>query len=184
LETQRPTYSKSDYSTLLWSLWRLGVRDVIAQANDVKVLEEVIEDLDPPPPLPHYSRAPLLKNLLQAHKNQLNTDPLSLFAWPQSLKITSPPSVPFELAGVHLCFYDEMIGVNDALLIHYGPSKFEVSGYHPPISSISIPLGEALSALVLFRVPIQQNQEQLETGVIHISALGELIKGPWWPKLS
>jgi hypothetical protein len=221
---QPSVYPRADYSSLLWSLWRLGVRQVIAQPHDLTALRAAAHWLNPPPVTPAY-QAPLLIELIEMHQRQLRDEPLSLLAWSQDLELSELPSQPVNLAGIQLCFHDELIGVDDALLIHYGPSQFEVSGYHPPISSLSVPLSDELSALVLFRVtpdqhdaprrrsqsseaylPVKGDEHKgdhlpdtsptytsptytspassLETGVIHISARGELIKGPWWPRLS
>ena len=179
------------HSDLLWSLWRLGVKRVIAQESDVPALQHAARHLEPPPPPPNYQE-PLLTALVEAHQHKLNTAPLSHLAWGREIEVSAPPRTPLEFEGVHLSFHDELIGIADSLLIHYGPSRFEVSGYHPPISSLSVPLGDEVSALVLFRTTAtsrrgQPNKPQsphsLETGVIHISAQGLLLKGPWWPRL-
>jgi hypothetical protein len=91
------------------------------------------------------------------------------------------------LERVALCFQDELIGARHALLIHYGAEHFEVSGYHSPISSISVPLG-GVSALVITRL-VDSEPDKLEgnqllrTGIFQINAEGELLKGPWWPHL-
>ena len=129
-------------------------------------------------------------------------------AWSERILITPPPQSPLQFDGVQLCFHDELIGVEDAFLIHYGPSRFEVSGYHSPMSSLSVPLGDELSALLLFRVSVPEtaladsypvmgrrpaqssgsppqitSSRASETCVVHLNAQGDLIKGPWWPKL-
>lgn len=218
-EAHSEPYSQLDCSNLLWSLWRLGVRRVIALEADVTALVQASRALHPPPPLPDY-QAPLLRGLIERHQRELTLAPLSHLAWSERLEISPLPSEPLDLSGVQLCFHDELIGVRDALLIHYGPSRFEVSGYHPPISSLSVPLGDELSALVLFRLPAPRDSRgegsrgersgemttqtprgrssstpsldeqllelavaDLETSVSHLSARGELIKGPWWPRL-
>ena len=199
------------YSHLLWSLWRLGVRHLVALPHDWEQLQKARHQLTNPPPLPHY-KDPFLQQLIKHQRQALRADPFSQMGWSDQILITPPPTSPLQFDGVQLCFHDELIGVEDAFLIHYGPSRFEVSGYHSPMSSLSVPLGDELSALLLFRVsrptepssnslkyplisasPSQINQktsvsavslsEVNETGVVQINAQGKLIKGPWWPKL-
>jgi len=193
----------SDYSDLLWSLWRLGVKHLVALPHDRSLLQRARAHLDPPPPMPRYQE-PLLQELAGHQRQILRSDPLSQIAWSELMQITPPPTSPLQFDGVQLCFHDELIGVEDAFLIHYGPSRFEVSGYHSPMSSLSVPLGDELSALLLFRVsrsvaptrPPQYpligsssasrhgvREEPNETGVVQVNAKGILVKGPWWPKL-
>ena len=195
------------YSHLLWSLWRLGVKHLIALPHDRGLLQRARDRLDAPPPIPRYHE-PLLRELIHRQRLALRAAPLSQMAWSERILITPPPRSPLQFDGVQLCFHDELIGVEDAFLIHYGPSRFEVSGYHSPMSSLSVPLGDELSALLLFRVsapetvstkshpiigrpaspyhdssPHAASSGPSETCVVHLNAQGELIKGPWWPKL-
>ena len=195
------------YSNLLWSLWRLGVKHLVALPHDWEQLKKAQTRLGKPPPLPQHED-PLLQQLVDHQRRMLRADPLSQMAWVDRILITPPPKSPLQFAGVQLCFHDELIGVEDAFLIHYGPSRFEVSGYHSPMSSLSVPLGDELIALLLFRVsrsavskrtrehpligdrPKQMSEvdylnlnEPSETGVVQINAQGNLIKGPWWPNL-
>jgi hypothetical protein len=101
-----------------------------------------------------------------------------------SLEILSIPSTPLEFDGINFCFHDELIGDPNAFLIHYGASSFDVSGFHYPISAISVPIGEQLSALLIARIPYDNGEkDQRETCVMELNAQGVLLKGPWWPRL-
>lgn len=195
-----------NYSYLLWSLWRLGVRRLVALPHDRALLEAARSQLSEPPPIPRHQE-PLLHHLITSQRKKHLANPLLQMAWSERMVITPPPQSPLQFDGVQLCFHDELIGVSDAFLIHYGPSRFEVSGYHSPMSSLSVPLGDELSALLLFRVPQPSeagtssypiiggstsmthstfdvsHTGPRETCVVQINARGERIKGPWWPKL-
>ena len=187
---------QTPYSDLIWSLKRLDVRSLIALPQECVALQKAYANLSPPPDLPQHSEDLMIKmtqDRLQSQRQDKLLHPNRLLP-PRSehIMIIPPPKTPFALDGLKLCFHDELIGADDALLIHYGPSRFEVSGYHPPISSLSIPLGQELSAYILMRATVrnvaQSEVEHIpnkrETVVIQINAQGERLKGPWYPRLN
>jgi hypothetical protein len=197
--TQTSDEQQEKYSDLLWSLWRFGVTKMIAQPSQVIKLKASRNRLSPPPSRPKHS-VELLSDLSSRHAQALSGSTLSSQRdlwrsappWPHRIEVLSIPEEPFILDGLHLCFHDELIGVDNALLVHYGPSQYELNGYHPVISALSVPLDVDLSALIILRMKRREAQRWVdfpitrdrETCVIHISARGELVQGPWWPKLN
>ena len=172
------------YSDLLWTLRRLGVVDIIAHDFEKFCLERALDDLGRPPKLMEYS-ASLLQGLHEERRNRFIKDPINESLWTENINLMSIPQVPFEFDQIKLCFHDELIGSPDAFLIHYGASHHQVTGYHHPISAISIPISDELSALLISQVPYQDTSGKLgeiETCVMHLSSQGHLLKGPWWPR--
>ena len=126
------------YSDLIWTLRRLGVIDIIAHDYEKSCLEQALDNLERPPKLMKYS-ASLLQGLHEERRNRFIQDPVSESLWTENINLMSIPETPFEFDQIKLCFHDELIGAPDAFLIHYGASHYQVSGYHPPISAISLP---------------------------------------------
>lgn len=172
---------------------------MIAPPKQLMGLEFSRNHLNRPPERPKHD-VELLSDLCQRQSLQLHGEAgdtpqdhwLLTPPWPQGVDLLPIPEEPYLLDGLKLCFHDELIGVDDALLIHYGPSQYEVNGYHPVISALSVPIEVELSALIILRMERREAQRwvdfpltrERETCVIHISAQGALIKGPWWPKLN
>ena len=150
LQTQR-----QERSHLLWSLRRFGVRRVITPPEELSHFQEAQRKLSVPPPLPpNLSSVALLSDLYRIEQQRSLINPLHEIGGPAQLKLSPPPSAPLPLRDLMICFHDELIGVRDALLVHYGAERFEVSGYHSPISSVSVPLGVELSALIITRLDL------------------------------
>ena len=172
------------YSDLLWTLRRLGVVDIIAHDYEKLCLEQALDHLERPPKLMKYS-ASLLQGLHEERRNRFIKDPINESLWTENINLMPIPKLPFEFDQIKLCFHDELIGSPDAFLIHYGASHHQVSGYHHPISAISVPISDELSALLISQLPYQDNSGKLgeiETCVMHLSSQGHLLKGPWWPR--
>ena len=185
VETAPPRPQQSaELSKLLWSLWRLGVTSIVAQANEYSELKRAIIELSPPP-LPVADPHPILGRLATQRQSVIERDLFVELPLTRSVELLLVPEKPLVFDTLKLCFHDELIGDPNAFLIHYGPSHFEVSGFHHPISAISIPVGDQVSASIIARLPYQQDgrSETIETCVIQLDPQGDIIKGPWWPKM-
>ena len=172
-----------ELSEIVWVLWRLGVERAVARDTEKKRLERVLSSLKPPPlqPPPQH---PLLSQLIDNRRDLIRDDLYGSIPVKRSLQLLSIPDAPLEFDGVKLCFQDELIGDPKAFLIHYGASQFDVSGFHYPISAISVPIGQNVSALLIARLPYEgEPSTTRETCVMEINSRGELLKGPWWPRL-
>ena len=183
-EKNNTPFSLKPYSDLLWMLRRLGVANIIAHSYEKDCLQQALENLDRPPALMKYS-ASLLEGLHEERRNRFLQDPINESLWTKTINLMSIPETPFEFDQIKLCFHDELIGASDAFLIHYGASHYQVSGYHHPISAISVPIGAEVSALLIAQLPYQDalgKVGEIETCVMHLSAAGHLLKGPWWPR--
>lgn len=182
---------KKPYSDIIWTLWRIGVTDIIAHPIELKFLTHALNHLEPAPPLVNH-QSPILKQLHRQRRERLQHEPEFYSPWSQHIRCLDIPSSPLQFDHLKLCFHDELIGAANAFLIHYGESHYEVSGYHPPISAISVPISSELTVLVIAQLPYQSTHtdqidhhspDKKETCVMHLSAEGLLLKGPWWPKL-
>ncbi len=182
--TSSPQLKLKPYSDLLWTLRRLGVSNVIAHPYELNVLCSALENLERPPPIPQYKTS-LLQGLHEERRNQFLRDPIQGALWTQNMNLLPIPKKPFSFDQIKLCFHDELIGSPDAFLIHYGESHHQVTGYHHPISAISVPVSPEISAVLISQLPYQDKNEnagEIETCVMHLSAQGELLNGPWWPR--
>ena len=185
-QTKGHTFHQN-YSDLLWTLWRLGAHTMIAQTKEHQHLEHALKYLQPPP-APYQYEDRLLEQLQSSQRKRLKENIWSQLPWSKKFKVLSIPEKPFVFDEINLCFHDELIGQSNAFLIHYGLSHFNVSGYHHPISAISVPVGDEVSALLIARIPYKNKDSsvvnsELETCVIHLDAQGQKLKGPWWPRL-
>jgi hypothetical protein len=180
------SYLSQDLSDMLWTLWRIGATTIIAHPKEQSALTEALTQLHIPPSFPS-DHHPILDRLHEERRTLVRENITDLLPWPKQIDIRGLPPQPINFDQIKLCFHDELIGTPNAFLIHYGPSHFDVSGYHHPISAISVPIGEALTALLIAQIPYadQSTHEQnIETCVIHLSSKGERLKGPWWPRLN
>lgn len=168
----------------LWVLWRLGISRVVAQEFELNALKRSLQSLQPPPLPPKVSQNPLLDQLMNDRLSAVRDDLFDELPIRHSLELLPIPSQPLSFDKIKLCFQDELIGDPSAFLIHYGSSQFEVSGFHYPISAISVPIGNTVSVLLIARLPHQESSNnERETCVMELSSRGILLKGPWWPRL-
>ena len=147
----------AERSDLIWSLKRIGVTQLIAPPEQLSALEMTRRSLSPPPPDPKHDPHTLLGLLREFERVRSQRDPIGEIGWPQAISLISPPMKPLTLGAcraqpIQLCFHDELLGVPRALLIHYGETLAELSGYHANISSISVPIGGEASAIVVLRL--------------------------------
>ena len=182
---QADSAQHQDYSDLLWTLWRLGAHTMIAQEKEHQHLQYALQNLLPPP-LPQTEQHPILDRLHIQQKARLKKELWKYLPWSKTFQLLPVPSEPFAFDHLKLCFHDELIGNPQAFLIHYGLSEYRVSGYHHPISAISVPVGQEVSALLIARLPYQTGSDDspiIETCVIHLGSQGQKLKGPWWPRI-
>lgn len=147
----------AERSDLIWSLKRIGVTQLIAPPEQLSALETTRRSLAPPPSDPKHEPHTLLGLLREFERIRSQRDPIGEIGWPQALSLIPPPTRPFTLGShraqpIQLCFHDELLGVPNALLVHYGETLAELSGYHANISSISVPIGGEVSAIVVLRL--------------------------------
>ena len=184
-DEEQGTGQHQAYSDLLWTLWRLGAHTMIAQDKEHQHLQYALTNLLPPP-LPQIDNHIILERLQIERQTVLRKEMWTHLPWSKTFQLLPIPSQPYSFDHLQLCFHDELIGNPNAFLIHYGLSEYKVSGYHHPISAISVPVGIEVSALLIARLPYQRSPDEtpvIETCVIHLGAQGEKLKGPWWPRI-
>ena len=184
-QNSKSSYQHIDLSDMLWTLWRLGIKTIVAHPRERKAMNEVLYDLSPPPQRQSDVHT-ILARLHDERRTRFQSNVTNHLPWTKYVQIVDIPKVPINFDEIQLCFNDELIGSPNAFLIHYGPSHYEVSGYHHPISAISVPIGDELTALVIVQLPYthpKTQQVNIEPCVIHLSSKGNRLKGPWWPRI-